>query len=176
MIYQPMLELLDELRARDFTIGIVTGGGTEFVRQVSKRCYGVEPGMVVGTLIGYTFDRDDAGRPVVRRTISQIGSANEGGAKIEHIQSQIGRPPILAVGNSGGDREMLEWAQASPHGGLAVLVDHDDAEREFAYESTAVTFQEDEPITTVGERLGWVVVSMKRRLGDRLRDGGRAAT
>src|SRR5262249_25440751 len=56
VIYQPMLELLDELRARDFTIGIVTGGGTEFVRQVSKRCYGVEPGMVVGTLIGYVFD------------------------------------------------------------------------------------------------------------------------
>ena len=161
VIYQPMLELLDELRAHDFTVGIVTGGGTEFVRQVSKRCYGVEPGMVVGTLIGYAFGRDDDGRPVVRRTISQIGSANEGGAKVEHIQSQIGRPPILAVGNSGGDREMLEWAQASPHGGLAVLVDHDDAEREFAYESKAVTFAEDEPITAVGARLGWVVVSMK---------------
>ena len=161
VIYQPMLELLDELRARDFTVGIVTGGGTEFVRQVSKRCYGVEPGMVVGTLIGYEFDRDDAGKPVVRRTISQLGSANEGGAKIEHIQSQIGRPPILAVGNSGGDREMLEWAQASVHGGLAVLVNHDDAEREFAYQSAAATFEEDEPITTVAERLGWVVVSMK---------------
>ena len=162
VIYQPMLELLDELRAHDFTIGIVTGGGTEFVRQVSKRCYGVEPGMVVGTLIGYQFDRDDTGKPVVRRTISQIGSANEGGAKIEHIQSQVGRRPILGIGNSGGDREMLEWAQASPHGGLAVLVNHDDAEREFAYEGTAATFQDDEPITTVAERLEWVVVSMQR--------------
>ena len=133
VIYQPMLELLDELRAREFTIGIVTGGGTEFVRQVSKRYYGVEPGMVVGTMIGYAFDRDDDGKPVVRRTIAQIGSANEGGPKLEHIQSQIGKRPLLAVGNSGGDREMLEWAQANPHGGLAVLVDHDDAEREFAY-------------------------------------------
>ncbi len=81
VIYQPMLELLDELRARDFTIGIVTGGGTEFVRRVSRRCYGVEPGMVVGTLIGYAFDRDDAGKPMVRRTISAIGSANEGGPR-----------------------------------------------------------------------------------------------
>ena len=161
VVYQPMLELLDELRAREFTIGIVTGGGTEFVRQVSKRCYSVEPGMVVGTLIGYRFDRDDAGRPVVRRTVSQIGGANEGGAKVEHNKSQSGRPPILAVGNSGGDREMLEWAQASRHGGLAVLIDHDDDQREFAYQSTAVTFAEAEPITTVGERLGWVIVSMK---------------
>jgi phosphoserine phosphatase len=165
VVYQPMLELLDELRALDFTVGIVTGGGTEFVRQLSRQLYGVEPGMVVGTLIGYRFDRDDAGRPVVRRTISQIGKANEGGAKLENIQSQIGRPPVLAVGNSGGDREMLEWAQASRHGGLAILVDHDDAEREFAYESKAVTFEEDELITDVAERLGWVVVSMRRDWG-----------
>lgn len=160
VIYQPMLELLDELRSRAFTIGIVTGGGTEFVRRVSKRWYGVEPGMVVGTLIGYRFDRDDEDRPVVRRTAAQTGSPNEGGAKLEHIHSQVGRAPILAVGNSGGDREMLEWAQASPHGGLAVLVDHDDGEREFAYESTAATFEDAEPITDVANRLGWVVVSM----------------
>jgi phosphoserine phosphatase len=162
VVYQPMLELLDELRARDFMVGIVTGGGTEFVRQVSKRVYGVEPGMVVGTLIGYKFDRDDAGRPVVRRTISQIGTANEGGAKVEHIHSQIGRAPIIAVGNSGGDRELLEWAQASPHGGLAVLVNHDDDEREFAYESQAATFEDVEAITDIAGRLGWVVVSMQR--------------
>ena len=43
---------------------------------------------------------------------------------------------------------------------LALLVDHDDAEREFAYVSTAETFAEPEPITDVGARLGWTVVSM----------------
>jgi phosphoserine phosphatase len=161
VIYQPMLELLAELRARDFTVGIVSGGGTEFVRTVSKRCYAVEPGMVVGTLIGYTFDRDDQGRPVVRRSARETGSANEGGAKVEHIQSQIGRPPILAVGNSAGDRELLEWAQANRHGGLALLIDHDDDVREFSYQSTAATFDDDAPITTIGERLGWLIVSMK---------------
>jgi phosphoglycolate phosphatase-like HAD superfamily hydrolase len=161
IIYQPMLELLGELRARDFTIGIVTGGGTEFVRQVSKRCYGVEPGMVVGTLIGYRFDRDDNGKPVVRRTVSQMGTANEGGSKIEHIQAQLGCSPILAIGNSGGDREMLEWAQANRYGGLAVLVNHDDDQREFAYESTAASFDEAEPITNVAEQLGWVIISMR---------------
>jgi phosphoserine phosphatase len=162
VVYRPMLELLDELRAHDFAVGIITGGGTEFVRRVSRGLYGVEPGMVVGTLIGYAFDRDEAGRPLVRRTTAQVGKANEGGAKLENIQSQIGRAPVLAAGNSGGDREMLEWAQASRHGGLAILVDHDDADREFAYESRAATIAEAEPITEVGERLGWVVVSMRR--------------
>ena len=161
VVYQPMLELIDELRAKDFTVGIVTGGGTEFVRQASKRLYGVEPGMVVGTMVGYEFDRDDNGHPVVRRTAAQTGSPNEGGAKLEHICSQVGRAPLFAAGNSGGDREMLEWATANRHGGLAVLVDHDDPDREFEYESTAATFAEVEPISSVGERLGWVTVSMK---------------
>lgn len=162
VVYQPMRELLAELHALDFTVGVVTGGGTEFVRRLSGPLYDVEPGMVVGTLIGYEFGRDDAGRPVVRRTMSQLGKANEGGAKLENIQSQVGRAPVLAVGNSAGDREMLEWAQANRWGGLAVLVDHDDAEREFAYESRAVTVADDEPITAVADRLGWVVVSMRQ--------------
>jgi phosphoserine phosphatase len=161
IVYQPMLELLAELHTHDFTVGIVTGGGTEFVRQVSRSLYGIEPGMVVGTLVGYRFDRDDAGHPVARRTAAHTGTANEGGAKVEHIYAQIGRAPLLAVGNSGGDREMLEWAQASPHGGLALLVDHDDTDREFAYQGTAATFDDPEPIATIAQRLGWTTISMR---------------
>lgn len=91
--------------------------------------------------------------------VLQTGTADEGGAKVEHIRSQVGRAPLLAVGSSGGDRELLEWAQAHRHGGLAVLVDRDDGEREFAYGSTSASFEEAEPLTAVAERLGWLVVS-----------------
>ena len=162
LVYQPMRELLDELRTLDFTIGIVTGGGTEFVRRLSEPLYGVPAELVVGTLIGYEFERDHTGRPVLRRTISLMGTANEGAAKVANIQTQLGRPPILAGGNSGGDREMLEWACAGPHPGLAILIDHDDAEREFSYRSVAQTFEEPESITDVASRLGWTTVSMAR--------------
>ncbi len=162
LVYQPMLELIQELRAHDFTVGIVTGGGTEFVRCVSDDLYGVPPELVVGTLIGYEVDRDGAGRPLLRRTLSLMGAANEGAAKVTNIQTQLGRRPVIAGGNSGGDREMLEWACAGPHGGLAILIDHDDHEREFAYTSTAQSFEESEPITDVAARLGWVTVSMAR--------------
>ena len=86
--------------------------------------------------------------------------ANEGAAKVSNIQSQLGRRPLLAAGNSGGDREMLEWAAAGDGPTLALLVDHDDAAREFSYVSKAETFAEPEPITDVGARLGWTVVSM----------------
>lgn len=160
VVYAPMLELIDELRAYDFTVGIVTGGGTEFVRRVASRLYNVPPELVVGTMIGYEFTRDDEERPVLHRTVTQMGAANEGPAKIEHIQSQTGRAPILAAGNSAGDCEMLEWARSSDHGGLAILIDHDDAQREFAYRSMAATLEETEPITEVADRLGWHTVSI----------------
>lgn len=161
VVYQPMLELIDELRALDFTVGIVTGGGTEFVRAVSDDLYGVPPELVVGTLIGSRFDRSADGTPVVRRTTTLLGEPNEGAAKVTNIQTQLGRKPILAGGNSGGDREMLEWACAGDGPGLALLVDHDDAAREYAYVSVAQTFAEDEPITVVADRLGWVTASMR---------------
>ena len=161
-VYQPMLELVDALRARDVTVALVTGGGTEFVRAISRDLYGVPPERVVGTLLDYEVDRDDQGRPRLRRTDRISGVANEGAAKVGAIQAQLGRRPILAAGHSGGDREMLEWAAGQPGPTLALLVDHDDAEREYAYTSTAETFVDAEPITSVGARLGWTVVSMAR--------------
>lgn len=160
IVYQPMLELLDELRQRDFTIFIVSGGGTEFVRAISDDLYEVPANHVVGTLIEYEFSRTDDGHPQLLRTARVEGAANEGAAKVANIQSHLGRRPILAVGNSGGDREMLEWACAGGEPCLAMLVNHDDAEREFAYVSKAETFAEAEAITDVAERLGWTVISM----------------
>jgi len=162
LVYQPMLELLAELRHLDVTVGIVSGGGTEFVRAVSQELYGVPPELVVGTLIGYEFVRDDAGRPTLHRATSLLGAANEGATKVGQIQSHLGRRPIVAAGNSAGDREMLEWAAASGEQGLAILIDHDDAEREFAYESRAATFDDAEQITEVADRLGWLTVSIAR--------------
>jgi phosphoserine phosphatase len=161
-VYLPMLELLDALRAREVTVSIVSGGGTEFVRAVSRDLYGVPPELVVGTMVGYDYDRDDGGRPRLRRTASVDGAANEGAAKVSAIQAQLGRRPLLAAGNSGGDREMLEWAAGQDGPTLALLVDHDDGARETAYTSVAQTFDESEPITQVGARLGWTVVSMAR--------------
>ena len=45
---------------------------------------------------------------------------------------------------------------------LALLIDHDDADREFQYTSTAATSVSTEPITDVGARLGWTIVSIAR--------------
>ena len=160
-VYQPMLELMAELRTLGFTVTIVTGGGTEFVRAISQDLYGVPPEAVVGTLIEYDYDAGADG-PSLRRSTRLLGEANEGAAKVRNIQTLLGRRPIVAAGNSGGDRQMLEWAGTGAGPSLALLVDHDDGEREFEYESHAETFAESESITDVGHRLGWTVVSMAK--------------
>jgi hypothetical protein len=141
---------------------VVSGGGTEFVRAISDDMYGVPPELVVGTMITYAITYDASGRPELRRTSRVLGDANEGIAKVTNIQTQLGRMPIVAAGNSAGDREMLEWARSSPYPSLALLIDHDDADREYAYASEAATLSDTEEITKVGERLGWTVVSMAR--------------
>ncbi len=158
--YQPMLELLEELRQRDFLVFIVTGGGTEFVRAVSRELYAVTPDRVVGTLVRYDLMRREAGT-VLLRTAELDGGPNEGPEKVANIQRHLGQRPILAVGNSPGDIEMLEYAAASPSPSLAVVIEHDDSEREFAYESEGVTVGSAHPFSQVARTSGWTVVSMR---------------
>jgi phosphoglycolate phosphatase-like HAD superfamily hydrolase len=161
LVYAPMLELIAELRAREFGVFIGTGGGADFVRVVSEQLYGVAPERVVGSRVTYELLRSD-GKLDLCRTAVMDGDPNEGPAKVPNIQRQIGRRPMMAAGNSPGDTEMLEYASTGEGPTLALLVNHDDAEREYAYESSAGTFDQAEPILATAERLGWTVVSMRQ--------------
>ena len=162
MRYQPMLELLDELRAHHFDVFIVTGGGAEFVRAISRSFYLVSPDAVVGSLVGYDFVRDEAGRPTMLRTTDLFGEVNEGAPKVTNIQLQLGRRPIFAAGNTPGDAEMLEYAVAVDGPSMALLVEHDDAEREYAYEGRAGSFETEGSFSDDAAQLGITVTSMRR--------------
>jgi phosphoserine phosphatase len=160
--YQPMLELLDELRRAEFDVFIVTGGGTEFVRAISHEFYRVPPERVVGTRASYDFVRDADGRAGLLRNSDLIAAdANEGAAKVINIQRELGRRPIFAAGNSPGDAEMLDYAMAATGPALALLVDHDDAEREYAYEGVAATFESSGSFLDAAAAQGWTVASMR---------------
>src|ERR1700759_333742 len=71
--YQPMSELIAELRRRDFTVGIVTGGGTEFVRAIGDDLYGGPAEWGVGTRIGDEVSRDGPRLPCLRYTGAILG-------------------------------------------------------------------------------------------------------
>lgn len=159
--YQPMLELVEELRAHDFSVFIVTGGGTEFLRAVSKDFYGIDPERVVGTLIKYEVERDTNNRPVLLRTKELYGELDEGEPKVTNMQMGLGRRPILVAGNSPGDTDMLEYGMAANGPSMALIVNHDDEDREYAYQGKAASFSSEGSFAEIGRGLGWTVISIK---------------
>jgi phosphoserine phosphatase len=160
LVYTPMVELLDRLRAHGFRVFIVTGGGVDFVRPVAAQIYGVERDDVVGSAVEVEFARRD-GTIALVRTPRLDGSPNEGAPKVVNIHRHIGRRPIVAIGNSAGDAEMLEYAHSGPLPSLCLVVDHDDADREYAYAGAAVTDPGAEPIEETARRFDWTVISMR---------------
>jgi phosphoserine phosphatase len=158
-VYQPMLELLAFLRANGFKAFIVSGGGVEFMRPWAEKVYGIPPEQVIGSSIKTKFEVRD-GQPVLVR-LAELNFVDDKTGKPVGINSHIGRRPIAAFGNSDGDQQMLEWTQAGGGARLMVLVNHDDAGREFAYgaESKIGTFSD--ALMAEAKKNGWAVISMK---------------
>jgi hypothetical protein len=72
------------------------------------------------------------------------------------IHQFIGRRPVLAFSNSDGDHQMLQWTAAGSGSHFMGLVNHTDAEREWAYDRHSPVGQLDEALAK-----GWTVVNMK---------------
>ncbi len=159
MVYQPMLELLNHLRANGFKTFIVSGGGIEFLRVFSERVYGVSPEQVVGSSIETKYEIR-RGQPVLVR-LSKIDFINDKAAKPVGIHKYIGRRPIAAFGNSDGDFEMLEWATSGDGPRFGLLIHHTDADREWAYDRDSGVGLLDKALSAGRER-GWTLVDMKR--------------
>jgi len=130
LVYQPMIEVMDYLRANGFRTYIVTGGGQEFVRVYSQDVYSVPPEQVIGSSIVTKYEMRD-GEPVLMRDPKLFFNDNDDGKAIG-INLFIGKRPQIAFGNTEGDKEMLQWTTAGDGQRLGFLVLHDDAEREFA--------------------------------------------
>lgn len=157
MVFQPMLELLDYLRANGFKTFIVSGGGIEFMRAFAEITYGVPPEQVIGSSGKLQFEMRDGG-PVITK-VSELALFDDNAEKPCAIQNHIGRRPIAAFGNSDGDHEMLQWTAAGPGARLALLVHHTDADREFAYERSSAGVL-DKALAEARAK-DWAVVDMK---------------
>ena len=158
MVYQPMLELLDYLRANGFKTFIVSGGGIEFMRPWAEQVYGIPPEQIVGSSIKTAYELRD-GKPVIVR-LPEINFIDDKEGKPVGINQHIGRRPIAAFGNSDGDFQMLEWTTAGSGKRLAVYIHHDDADREHAYDRDSHIGRLDRGLDEAPAR-GWTVVSMK---------------
>jgi len=158
MVYQPMIELLAYLRTNGFKTFIVSGGGIEFMRPWTERVYGIPPEQVVGSSGKTKFEMRD-GKPVLVK-LPAVDFINDKDGKPVGINSHIGRRPIMAFGNSDGDQQMLEWTTAGNGARFALIVHHDDAEREWAYDRKSSIGKLDKAWDEAVAK-GWTVVSMK---------------
>jgi phosphoglycolate phosphatase-like HAD superfamily hydrolase len=158
LTFAPMRELLGYLSANGFKNYIVSGGGVEFMRVFAERVYGVPPEQVIGSTIETKYEVRD-GRPVIVR-LPEVDFIDDKAGKPVAINRHIGRRPILAFGNSDGDFEMLEYTTSGPGPSLGLIVHHDDAEREYAYDRKSSVGRLDRALDESAKR-DWVVVSMK---------------
>jgi len=164
MTFQPMLELLAYLRANGFKTYIVSGGGIEFMRAWAERVYGIPPEQIVGSSVKTKFEMRD-GEPVLVR-LPELNFNDNYAGKAIGINEHIGRRPIMAFGNSTGDKEMLQYTQGGSGARFELLVLHDDAARETAYGPARglpnvplVHFTPE--LDEYAKQNGWTVVSVK---------------
>jgi phosphoserine phosphatase len=158
LVYQPMLELLDYLRAHEFKTFIVSGGGVDFMRVFAEDTYGIPPEQVVGSMAETVFEIRD-GEPVLIKQPA-VNFIDDKAGKPVGIARFIGRRPVFAFGNSDGDLQMLQYTAGGDGARFMGYVRHDDAEREWAYDRGSHIGGFDAGWDEAVER-GWTIVSMK---------------
>jgi len=158
LVYQPMLELLTYLRSNGFKTYIVTGSGIEFIRAFSEQAYGIPPEQVVGSSLKTKYEYRN-GQPAIVR-LPELNFIDDKDGKPLGIQEFIGRHPVCAFGNSDGDLQMLQWADAHPGPHFCLYVHHTDATREYAYDRHSKIGMLDKGLDEAAQH-GWTVVDMK---------------
>jgi len=153
--YQPMIELLEYLRANGFQTWICSGGTTDFMRAISQDYYGIPTQQVMGTRFKQQF-KEINGRFAIWR-LPQIESINDKLEKPVNIALNVGKRPAFVAGNvrSGGDIGQLTYGQGRSGPSFQLLINHNDADREFAYE------EKDNGSRNAAKAGNWTVVSMK---------------
>ena len=158
LVYKPMQELLAYLRANGFKTFIVSGGSVEFMRPWAEKAYGIPAEQIIGSQQEVKFEMKD-GKPVLTRE-PKLAFIDDGPGKPVGIYRHIGRRPIAAFGNSDGDLQMLQFTAAGPGQRLMLLVHHNDAEREYAYDRASHIGKLDKALDEARAN-NWIVVSMK---------------
>jgi hypothetical protein len=170
LAYAPMRELLAYLREHGFTTYLNTDEDEGFARSFAPETYEIPRERIIGSNARkeLVVDKD---RTVLRR-LPEIDTFNDGDTKVVSFSRQVGRRPVLAVGNasSAGGLPMLTFAHGNTTPSLQVVVQHDDAARELAYAP-------DEATMAAARERGFVIVSMKNdwsRIFDKPSAGARS--
>lgn len=158
MIFQPMVELLNYLRANGYKTFIVSGGGVDFMRAWAEKAYGIPPDQVIGSSGKVKYELVD-GKPEIIKT-PELNYFDDKEGKPVAIHQYIGKRPVFTVGNSDGDYAMLQWTSTGSGARFGMIVDHTDAEREWDYRKSPMGNLEKG--IEDAKKYNWVIADMKK--------------
>jgi phosphoserine phosphatase len=156
LVFQPMLELLDYLRANGFKTFIVSGGGIDFMRPWASEVYGIPSSQIIGSELEVKY----IDKKIVR--VPKVKFIDDKEGKPVGIHYHIGKRPVAAFGNSDGDFAMMEYTEANKkYKTLQLYVHHTDEKREWAYDRKSHIGKLDKGLDYANEH-NWTVVNMKK--------------
>lgn len=163
--YKPMLQIIDYLKANDFTVYVVSGTDRFIVRGI---CYNSALDLPNSQIIGsdellvadnqgdtdglkYTFtDKDKlvlGGEFLIKNLKTN---------KVTVIAQEIGDQPVISFGNSTGDASMAEYVTSgNKYKSLAFMLCCDDLDRENGNTEKA------DKMFSLCDEFDWVPISMK---------------
>ncbi|MCD4730121.1 MAG: haloacid dehalogenase-like hydrolase [Bacteroidales bacterium] len=162
LVYQPMLELLQYLRANDFKTYVVSGGGVDFMRAFVCDIYGIPEEQIIGSRIKTKFEYNDGDPKIIRLPELEFIDDQEG--KPLNIQKIIGKKPVFASGNSDGDLAMMQWTASNKLKSFMLYVHHTDSIREWAYDRESHIGRLDKGLDQANQD-GWTVIDMEKDWG-----------
>lgn len=159
MVYQPMIELLNYLRAKGYKTFIVSGGGTDFMRPWTEQVYGIPPEQVIGSSGKVKYEVKEDSTPVLIK-LPEINFVDDKEGKPVGIHQHIGKRPVFTAGNSDGDYAMLQYTSAGSSPRFGMIVHHTDSTREYAYDRQSHIGQLNKGLDDAA-KYNWVIVDMK---------------
>ncbi len=151
LVFAPMVQLIKYLQDHQFEVYIVSGSDPQFTRVFSEEAAGIPVQNVIGTTVLTKWVETDTGSYFIR-VHKFVEPIDDEGGKPVNILNKTGRIPVLAVGNSTGDYQMLEYSKNVPFS-LQMIVNHDDSLREYNYEA--------DKMKMLCKDKGWQEISMK---------------
>ena len=163
--YEPMLQIINYLKANDFTVYVISGTDRFICRGImmnsplelpNSQIIGSDETVVAGLQNGedglnYTFTQGDdlyLGGDFIIKNLKMN--------KVSVINQEIGVQPVLSFGNTTGDAAMCNYALSdNQYKSLAFMLCCDDLERENGNIDKA------NKMYTLCEENNWIPVSMK---------------
>ncbi|MDI1323050.1 MAG: HAD family hydrolase [Algoriphagus sp.] len=160
MIYTPMLELLNYLRANGYKTFIVSGGGIDFMRVWAEEVYGISPYQIIGSSVKVKYEVSEDGTPSLVK-LPELNFNDDKEGKPVAIHQHIGKRPVFTAGNSDGDYAMLEWTSTGKgYPRFGMIVHHTDSVREVAYDRNSPIGHLEKGLDDAS-KYNWLIVDMK---------------